>query len=58
MATGWVHWGGGSSGIAASQNPHVAFGPVRLDVVGVLAGKFLPTGTIDDAMGHYSKGVI
>jgi len=34
IATGWVHWGGGSASIAASQNPDVSFGPVRLDVVG------------------------
>jgi len=32
IATGWIYWGGGSAGIAASQDEHVSFGPVRIDV--------------------------
>lgn len=32
VMTGWVYWAGGSSGIAASQDPRHALGPVRLEV--------------------------
>lgn len=32
MMTGWVFWGGGSTGLAAMQHPGRAFGPVALDV--------------------------
>jgi len=32
MMTGWVYWGGGSTGRAAMQHPERGFGPVSLDV--------------------------
>ncbi len=32
VATGWIYWGGGSAGVATSQDPDFGFGPVRLDV--------------------------
>lgn len=32
IATGWIYWGGGSASIATSQDEHVRFSPLRLDV--------------------------